>query len=97
MPTRVEWTPPAKRDLEGIVRHIAEENLDAAFRIEDRIVAAVDRLARFPKLGRVGSRWEARELAIPRTSYLAFYRLVEDRVEVLRIVHGAQDWQSGDV
>lgn len=89
---RLEWTPSARSDLANHFYYIAATNFDAAIDQEDRITAAVERLTAYPMLGRQGRWGQTRELVVPRTPYLVIYRLLPDAVELLRIIHGAQDW-----
>lgn len=67
-------------------------HVDAALRVEGRIVAAVNRLSEMPSIGRLGQVRGTRELVVPRTAYLAIYRIKDGDVEVLRFFHGAQQW-----
>jgi toxin ParE1/3/4 len=92
---KATWTPPALADLDDLVRHIARDNTTAAFRTEDRILAAAARLERYPSSGRVGRWGDTRELAVRRTRYLVIYRVLADELQILRIVHGVQDWPPG--
>jgi toxin ParE1/3/4 len=87
-----DWTPPAFADLDNLVRQIAKDNIDAAFRAEDRIMAAVARLERYPASGRVGVWRDTRELVVVQTPYLVIYRIRDEAVEILRVIHGAQNW-----
>lgn len=89
---RLLWTAPARVDLTALVRYIANDDVDAALRVEDRIVAAVNRLSEMPSIGRLGQVRGTREMVVPRTAYLAIYRIKDGDVEVLRILHGAQQW-----
>jgi toxin ParE1/3/4 len=77
--------------------HIAEARADAA----DRVIAATyrvcKRLAEHPKLGPV-RQFPGNEPAdirfFPITefpNYLVFYRFEKGGVEILRVLHGAQD------
>lgn len=52
----VSWTVPAERELVDIWLYVAAENVDAADRMVDRLRAASQSLASFPKLGRSGRR-----------------------------------------
>jgi plasmid stabilization system protein ParE len=51
MSARFQLTPQASEDLDRIWWFIAQENRDAADRVEEEIVAACERLARFPLMG----------------------------------------------
>jgi toxin ParE1/3/4 len=84
--------PAAEADLDHLVRRIAESDVAAAFRTEDRIVAAVARLNAHPSSGRAGRWSDTRELVVARTAYVVIYRLRNDLVEILRVMHGARDW-----
>ncbi|MQW61593.1 type II toxin-antitoxin system mRNA interferase toxin, RelE/StbE family [Sinorhizobium meliloti] len=48
----------------------------------------------FPESGRPGRVAGTRELVIPRTPYIAAYMLMADRIRILRVLHGAQNWPS---
>lgn len=91
---RVRWTPSAKADLANQFNYLAELNFDAAVVQEDRILSAVARLAEFPEIGRPGPFAGARELVVNKTPYLIVYRITQNEVRILRLVHGAQDWPS---
>jgi toxin ParE1/3/4 len=93
---RIEWTPPAQADLEEIVRYIAHDDIEAAFRQAERIESAAANLRRYSSMGRIGRIAGSRELVVAGTPYLLIYRVAGDRVEVLRIVHGAQSWPPGE-
>ena len=60
--------------------------------VDDRILKAVENLADFPEIGRRGRRNGTKELAIPRTPFIATYRVRGDTVEILRIVRAAKRW-----
>ena len=53
---------------------------------------SVDSLVQFPHRGRPGRRLNTRELVIPDLPLLAIYRVREDVIEIIRILHGAQNW-----
>ncbi len=88
---RVRYTKLAREDLLDIWVHIASRNTQTADRIYDRIEASCKRLAEHPQLGpaRPDISDEARMLVIDR--WLALYRLIEDGVQVVRIVDGVRD------
>jgi len=52
----------------------------------------IDLLAEFPEYGRTGRKPDTRELVFSGLPYFAVYRIHEDVVEIVRILHGAQDW-----
>ena len=88
----VAWSLLARQDLEALRTYIAGDNPAAASRVARNISAATDRLARYPRLGRAGRQEGTRELVVPHTRYVVVYMLIEDRLEIVRVLHGAQRW-----
>jgi toxin ParE1/3/4 len=88
---KVRYTRRAREDLLEIWEWIASENPTAADRVYDLIEARCHSLRDHPQLGRerpeIGEG--ARSLVIER--WVAFYRVVENGVQVVRIVDGARD------
>lgn len=56
------------------------------------IYESLNALVEFPGRGRVDRKTGTRELFITGLPYLAIYRVGSDVVEILRILHGAQNW-----
>lgn len=93
MITRVNWTTPALRQLEDIQDYIAQHDPRAAYALAQRIHTHVnEQLPEFPQSGREGRVPETRELIIPGTSYIVAYRIGDDAIEVLTVMHGAKLW-----
>jgi toxin ParE1/3/4 len=89
---RIEWHSLARADLAGLVAYIANDDVSAAYRVHDEIRRQTERLAAHPEIGRLGRVRGTRELVIPGTPYIAAYRLADDVVTVLRVLHGARRW-----
>ena len=89
---RTRWTRPALGDLEAIGDFVARDNPAAAGRLVTRIVEAIETLCDHPHLGRPGRVAGTRELAIAETPYVVPYRVVDDGVEILAVIHGARRW-----
>lgn len=90
--TRIRWTTDAADQLEGIVRHINEDNPEAARKVAEDIIDRIERLKVFPRLGHPGEEVEGtRELLSP--PFVIVYQLKGDIAEILYIWHGAQDWR----
>ena len=88
---RIRWTTPARQDLARHHDYIAEDDPDAAERVEAAIVEAVERLADYPHRGRPGQRVGTRELVIADfPTYIVVYRVTETEVRITRIWHGRQ-------
>ena len=88
----VVWSLVARQDLQALRAYIARDNPAAAARIARRISAASRRLVRYPYLGRAGRQAGTREFVVPRTPYLLIYTLADQRLEIVRVLHGAQRW-----
>ena len=88
----VRWTVGARHDLQEIVLFIASDSPTYAAATAERIVGAVERLQRLPKLGRTVPEYEdtqIRELLVG--NYRIVYRVQATRVGILAIVHGSRE------
>jgi toxin ParE1/3/4 len=90
----IVWSEIALNDLDAIIFHVAAENVSAALRMDTDISRHVDLLSDFPWMGRVGRISGTRELVVSRKRCVVMYRLDEDVVRILRVVHGAQQWPA---
>lgn len=88
---RVRWTTDAADDLERICDYIAETSPDSARRVALTIVEGISSLHTFPNRGRPGRVDGTREFVFAPLPFVAVYD-VRDEVQVLRILHGAQQW-----
>jgi toxin ParE1/3/4 len=89
---QIRWSPEAAEDLERIGQRIQQDKPKAARETVLRIYRGIAELKIFPGRGRTGRMEGTRELVFPSLPYIAVYRLTNDRIEVVRIYHGAQDW-----
>ena len=92
---RGRWLRTALANLNAEAEYIARDNPEAASRVVDAIVTAVERLAEFPAMGRAGRVPGTRELVVADTPYVIPYRVRAGSVEVLRVFHAARRWPSG--
>lgn len=93
---KVEWTRPALSDLIEAQAYIAQENFSAAKSIAQKIWDASKQLVKNPEIGRTGHVDGTREWVVGQTPYLIVYRIKEDQIEILRVWHSRQNWQSKD-
>jgi len=89
---RLRWSVTAFTDRESIFDYIVSESPRAAIAIDERIQRAAERLTDFPMSGRPGRIEGTRELVVVSTPYIVAYRLSEDVISILRVLHGAQRW-----
>ena len=71
---------------------IARDNPKAASRVVKRIWDAAQVLADQPHAGRAGRVHGTRELVVTGTPYIIPYRVVENTVQILRVLHGKRKW-----
>jgi len=88
----VVWSPRAIGHLAALRDYIARENPGAAARTATPLLAAVDRLAELPNLGRPGRVSGTRELVVPGPRYVMPYRVRGERLEIIAVFHGRQRW-----
>ena len=88
----VLYSHAAQGDLQDIWAFIAEDNPTAADTLEADIRAEVQRLAGLPSLGHRRRDLTPHDLWFHtvRRNYLSVYRQA-DRLEIVRVLHGARD------
>ncbi|MGH7836364.1 MAG: type II toxin-antitoxin system RelE/ParE family toxin [Candidatus Binataceae bacterium] len=53
---------------------------------------SADSLTALPNRGRKGRRPRTRELSVPGLPFVIIHRVGKDAIEIVRILHGAQQW-----
>ena len=91
---QIKWLLIALEDLEQAGEYIARYNPDAATKIIKRIWKATRILAEQPGMGRPGRVQGTRELVVTGTSYIVPYRVVENTVQILRVMHTGRKWPN---
>jgi toxin ParE1/3/4 len=90
--------PEAKDDIVSCGDYLAERNLSAALRFADAVNETIEMLCRSPNLGerlRADLTGEIRYRTISGfKNYLIFYRRVDDVLEIIRVLHGARDYDA---
>jgi toxin ParE1/3/4 len=71
---------------------LSQRSRKAAERLLDELERLVDQLCRFPKIGRRRPQLGAgvRSFPLRRFRYVVFYRIQQDDVMLLRLLHGAR-------
>ena len=92
---RVEYLPIAVADLDDIFIFVADNSPQAAMELIDRIDASIAGLESFPEMGLIAkpprlARKGYRVLIVD--DYLVFYVLLDDIVEIRRIVSGKRNY-----
>lgn len=91
----VFFTQEAENDLEQIADYIARDNPRRAATFVLELVERCERLADTPRGFSLVPRYE--HLGVrrrPYGAYLIFYRVLEDRIDILHVLNGAQDYEA---
>jgi len=91
---KVRWLPRASNSLRRIRNHITLENQIAAKRVARLVIESAKRLAEFPESGRQGRIEETRELIIVGYPCIVVYRLREQDVEIIEVIHTSHQWPA---
>ena len=92
---KILWTEPAIEDLRNLHSYIAKDSNEYASSFVEKIILSVDKLADFPKIGRVvpeADQEMIRELLYH--NYRIIYRIKNELIEILTVVHGRRDLGS---
>lgn len=95
----IEWSRRARTDIRDLRAYIAKDSPYYARRFTERIIASVERLADFPKIGRVVAEAEGREnmRELIYQGYRIIYLTRPERVFIVTIVHGTRDLAGSTV
>lgn len=94
----VVWLPKAKQDLENIKDYLVLHASETIARhCLYKIVQVAGFLPNFPLMGRSGKIKQTRELLVQGTPYLLVYRVEGDFVQVLAVMHHAQEKSYEDL
>ena len=89
---RISWSRRAQHDLRDLHDYIAKDSPFYAKRFVARIIAAVERLAEHPQIGRrvpEAGRDDIRELIF--RGYRVVYLTRPDRLDIVTVIHGSRD------
>jgi toxin ParE1/3/4 len=89
---RLRWLPAAARNRFEQLNYIAQYNPYAAIRLDEEIEKQTNQLQTFPELGKVGRVQTTRELMINRTPFVLIYRILDNEVQLLRLLRHEQQW-----
>ena len=94
---QLQWTEPATQDLDKIEEYISRENSPiVAIDVVLRVIETVETiLPTHPRAGRIGRVTDTRELVAEGVPFIVIYRQVSsDQLQVIRVLHDAQQWPS---
>ena len=93
-PLPIKWTESAWEDLDGISDYLLSEGVAFEY-VEDyvkRIFKAPEHLATLPGAGKPGRVPNTREWLVKDTPYALIYRVMADKVQILRVMHGSRQF-----
>ena len=91
---QLKWTDPAVDDLDHIEQYITENNsTTVAIDIVLNVLDSTEKiLSNHPYAGRIGRVKDTRELVIDGIPFTVIYRVKLSDIQVLRVLHDAQQW-----
>lgn len=88
---KLHWTEAALSDIEAIETYISRHSMRYARGMVERIFDCARQLETHPLLGGIVPEYGENSIReILRTPYRIIYRVLEDRVDVLAVVHAAR-------
>ncbi len=87
-------SPSATRDLNQIADYFLVRNLEAGEKLFKEFNRKCHNLANFPEMGRSYAYIKPSLRGLPLDGYIIIYQVIEDGVEILRVVSGRQDLES---
>jgi toxin ParE1/3/4 len=89
---RLDYAPLAEKDLDLIFEYTVETwGQEQAIRYSEDLIDAISLLAEFPYTGRDRSGWVEGLRSLVVAQYLVLYRVLEDDVRILRVLHERED------
>ena len=89
---RVIWFKRAIWDLKSAKDYITQDDPQAAQQIVQRIKDKVSLLSEQPGIGRQGRLPGTKELVVDRTPFILPYRVRDNKIEILRVLHASRRW-----
>ncbi|MCY7346669.1 MAG: type II toxin-antitoxin system RelE/ParE family toxin [Pyrinomonadaceae bacterium] len=97
MSREITKKPQAERDIEECFVYIGEDNLDIAVHFLVAVEDGIEQISRNPFIGSIRNftnsqiknlrMWSVRDF----TDYQIFYKVEEETIEIIRVLHGARD------
>ncbi len=89
---KVYWTDTAQRHLDAIYGYIARDSPVYAKRVVDRLTGRSEQIGEFPLSGRIVPEYQMNQIReVIECSYRIIYYIKADQIDVLAVIHGAQE------
>jgi toxin ParE1/3/4 len=95
---RITFTPRALADLDEIASYLNARNPQGAVRVRTAILDTFQKLAQFPRIGRLQTVETVRKIGVRNYPYLIYYSVDATAAEiiVLTVQHSARQRQFSD-
>jgi toxin ParE1/3/4 len=91
----IAWGYLAEEDLYGVTTYLATNESELhARRLLSKIFITISTIANTPYIGRERNELQKNLRSFPAWDYQVFYRLNENDVEIVRIIHSSRDIES---
>jgi toxin ParE1/3/4 len=87
-------SPEASQDLDEITDYFANRNIEAGERFVNAFEQKCRNLVKFPNLGRSYAEIEPSLRGVPLDGHIILYCVIEDGVEIVRVVSGYRNLES---
>jgi plasmid stabilization system protein ParE len=94
---KTHWTDNAIEHLRGIHNYIAQNSEEYAKRVVDRLTRRSEQISVFPMSGRQVPEIEIEQIReIIEGPYRIIYYIKPDQIDILAVIHGAEDFPWGN-
>ena len=94
---KVHWTDNAENNLDAIYNYIAQHSPTYALRMIDRITRRSIQISDFPLSGRTVPEYDLKQIReIIEGPYRIIYYIKPDQIDILAVIHGAQNILSSE-
>jgi toxin ParE1/3/4 len=87
-------SPTASRDLATIIDYFLTRNVEAGDKFTVKFEQKCRNIANFPMMGRTYPELSPSLRGVPLDSYIIFYQVTDDYIEIVRVINGYQDLRS---
>lgn len=91
MPLDVRWAQRASFDLAYHINYLKQRSLQGADNVGRSILATVETLREFPRIGTIGCEPDTREMLVTGYPYVIVYRITGQMLFIARVIHTAQN------
>lgn len=89
---KIKWLRLALDDLDEIYDYIYKDNPGASKKVIQIIYNTINKLKTHPEIGRPGRVLGTKELYISGIPFIVPYRIKDNYIEVLRVLHTSREW-----